>query len=344
MFIPDLYTDMLWVDRISSSLDGFKKVSGGGVAVCRCPICGDSKRHKSKARFYFYKSRSNTLNVDCKNCGYSKSFYNFMKEEFEGLFEEYKMEQVKAHIGYYEYNQPATSKPEPVEPPIVSHETISEPTYSMVPCLSLPETHPAIEYLRGRSMGNLELSRLFFADDFKQLASEISPTPLSDAFPTEGRIVIPFYDEDGNLDMVQGRALGKSGLRYISIKRSPEIDKVFGKNEIDKSKTVYVCEGPFDSLFVNNCLASCDSSLTRIPADVYIWDNEPRNPDVHHIMKKAIEDGKQVVIWPISPPHKMDINDMISGGLSRDDVMSIIKDNTYSGAQAMLKFYSWRKT
>lgn len=342
MFTPDLHTDLNWLSRISGSLEGYKRQSGSAVAVCRCPICGDSKKHKSKARFYFYKTRGKTLNVDCKNCGYSRSFFNFMREAFESSFDEYKMEQVKAQISYRDYSKKAdvevAKTPTPTNP--VTPTDVSD----MVCVTELPLTHPARQYLQSRAMSDVEMGRLFYTDHFKALASKISPTPLSSSFPDEPRIVIPFYSETGSLEMVQGRALGDSNLRYITIKAAPDIDKVFGKNEIDPTKTVYVCEGPLDSLFVDNCLASCDSALTRIEADVYIWDNEPRNPNIHAIMRDAILAGHKLVIWPISPDHKLDINDMIKGGLSRQDIMTIIRENTFSGNAAMYHFTKWRRT
>ena len=33
--------------------------------------------------------------------------------------------------------------------------------------------------------------------------------------------------------------------------------KVFGLEQIDKTKTVYVTEGPFDSTFIRNSIAMC---------------------------------------------------------------------------------------
>ena len=38
------------------------------------------------------------------------------------------------------------------------------------------------------------------------------------------------------------------------------MDKIFGLNRIDKSKPIYVVEGPIDSLFLDNCVAVAGSS------------------------------------------------------------------------------------
>lgn len=62
--------------------------------------------------------------------------------------------------------------------------------------------------------------------------------------------------------MVQGRSLiADHRLKYISVKTSDDIDKIYGKYELDTSKTTYCVEGPLDSLFIDNCVATCDANL-----------------------------------------------------------------------------------
>ena len=46
--------------------------------------------------------------------------------------------------------------------------------------------------------------------------------------------------------------------------------------------------------------------------------------------------------WPENNPYK-DINDMILGGISPEDIMEQIKENTCRGAEARLRFAEWRK-
>ena len=48
-------------------------------------------------------------------------------------------------------------------------------------------------------------------------------------------------------------------------------------------------------------------------------------------------------MWPNNLQYK-DINDMILGNLTIDEVMKIINENTYSKLSAKLKFNEWRKT
>ena len=73
----------------------------------------------------------------------------------------------------------------------------------------------------------------------------------------ESRIVIPMYDEDKNLIGFQGRALGKSFTKYITVMLDDEAPKAYGLDSIDKTSTVYITEGPFDSTFICNSIAMC---------------------------------------------------------------------------------------
>ena len=119
--------------------------------------------------------------------------------------------------------------------------------------------------------------------------------------------------------------------------------KIYGLDDVDKSKTVYVTEGPFDSTFISNAIALCgaDGNLDKwnINSSVWIYDNEPRNPEIVSRISRVIAMGQKVVIWPSSINEK-DINDMVLAG---HDVQRVIESNEYSGLEAKLKFTTWKK-
>lgn len=346
-FQPDYFTDLQWLSKISFRFDKFKTSSAtSNVFNCRCPICGDSEKSTRKARFYFY-TKQHSLNTICHNCGYSRSFWNFMSDVFPNEFPEYKRDQIKARLDGLVGTSKNRSTPTPSPTHSQTDETHQNEAQSVLEGVTritkLPDTHEAVKYLKNRGFGQEEMSRLFWSDDFKKTAQSVSSEPLSNEFPSESRIVIPFYDSGGDIEMIQGRSLSNNGLRYISIKKHPEIDKIYGKYEVDPTKTTYCVEGPFDSLFVENCLATCDSNLMRADADVYIFDNQPRNTEIVKLMEKTIQSGKSIVIWPTSPNGKEDINDMILSGMTKSDLMKTIKRNTMSGVKAKLAFMKWKK-
>jgi hypothetical protein len=343
MIHSKLHVDLGWLNKISINLERFKKIKTD-TYNCRCLICGDSKTRSNVTRLYFYAKKGN-LNVFCQNCGYSHSFFTFMKEIFPSHFEEYKRETM-----FDTFNQKTQRKTEinlqPRLPklPSVDNVKIEDFKRNMVSVLDLEESHPAKKMLRGRAFSETEMSRLYYTDDFKYLAQTLNEESTEKLRDGEPRIIIPFISPTGVVEMIQGRSLDKnSKLKYISIKRHDDVEKVYGLYELDKTKTRYCVEGPFDSLFVDNCIATCDANLTRVDADCYIWDVQPRNKDVCKYMEAAIESNKKLVIWPFSPSKKLDINDMIKAGVSRKEIMKVIKDNTFSGLTAKVKFMQWKK-
>jgi transcription elongation factor Elf1 len=348
---PKLHVDIQWMHKISLSLLLFRKVKTD-VYVCRCPVCGDSKNDKTKCRFYFYVKKG-ILKVSCKNCGYpspNSSFYFFMKDQFSEYFDEYKKDTLfdgftSYRSGKQESDIPSLgSKPsfnsEPNKP---SMTHISDFKKKVIPILNLSENHTAYQYLVGRKFQSSEMSRLYYTDDFKSISKIINEESSENLLENDPRIIIPFINENGYLEMIQGRSLKDSKMKYLSIKANNDIDKIFGKYEIDETETVYCVEGPFDSLFVKNCIATCDANLTKAKADVYIWDNQPRNKDVIRYMEKAIDENKNIVIWPNTPATKLDINDLMKLGLSKDNLMMVIKKCTFSGLSAKVKFMQWKK-
>ena len=102
-------------------------------------------------------------------------------------------------------------------------------------------------------------------------------------------------------------------------------------------------EGPFDSLFLENCVAMCGSDLDPRTCgwsdSVFVFDNEPRNKQITDRISNAISAGYKVVIWNTALKEK-DVNDMV---LSGHNVQNIVESNTHSGLTAQVKFQNWKK-
>ena len=210
----------------------------------------------------------------------------------------------------------------------------------LTPVSKLNKSHPAREYLLNR---RLPLEGLFWTDTFKEWTNSVKPDSFPDTNQDEGRIIIPFKDKEGRTFGYQGRSLVKTGLRYITILLQEDAPKIFGLNTVNYDKPVYVTEGPFDSLLLENSVAMAGADATHRSLDgcdcIWVFDNEPRNQQITDRISKCIDRGDKVVIWPSTLKEK-DINDMVLAGYQ---VQDIVQQNTYSGLAAKLKFNSWRK-
>jgi hypothetical protein len=214
----------------------------------------------------------------------------------------------------------------------------------------LPEGHFCLSYVKNRKLPKSSYDKLLFTSDYKRFVDALIPNHGKQLI-SDARLIIPFYNKDNELIAVSGRALETSDktLRYITIRTNDSESKlIYGLDRIILSQKVLLVEGPIDSLFLNNCLASGDANLEiaskNVPAKdiVLVYDNERRNREIVNMMQKAIKNVYQVVIWPDSIEGK-DINEMIVSGLSPDEIHEIISNNTFSGIQAQLKFNMWKK-
>jgi len=213
---------------------------------------------------------------------------------------------------------------------------------------ALPEEHPARAYILDRRIPEKFWNDIYYTDKFFDFLNADFPDhgKTEKEVPNDARIVLLYTDRGGYVTHVAGRAIDKSnGLRYVSIKVSDVDRKIFGAHRLDLSKPSYVVEGQFDSLFVDNCVASGDSNLLGV-VDYFatgdwtlIFDNEPRNKQIAKALEVAIDKGYKVVIFP-SDLEQKDINDMVLAG---HDVQALIRENTYKGALAMLRFQRWKR-
>ena len=318
--------DSKYIGMVSSRLQKFKRVKDN-LYNFRCPICGDSQKNKNKTRGYIYQVKNNT-NFKCHNCGASMSFNNLLKEIDVNLHKQYTLEKFK---------EGHTGKNFVVEAPKFE---FTKPIFKK--SINLPKASTnsfANEYLVNRK---IDPDKFYYADKFMEWTNTQKKT-FDTIKKDESRIVIPMYNESKNLIGFQGRALGKSFTKYITVMLDEEAPKVYGLETIDKKSPIYVVEGPFDSTFITNSVALCgsDGDLGYLKGSniIFVYDNEPRNREIVRRVEGCINRNEKVVIWPSNIVDK-DINDMVLAG---HDVMSVVELNTYSGLEAKIKFNNWKK-
>lgn len=333
-----LFIDKKYVSFISPKLDRFKQ-KGEYLWNFRCPICGDSSKNKYKARGYIYR-RKDSLFFTCHNCGASMSFGNFLKLVDPHYHKEYKLD--KYVSGNTKIVDQSSSTDWTKIIPVFTKK-INLPTIN-----SLPDKHIAKAYILARKIPEKYHGSVYYAEDFAAFLDQCFPNHGNKIPQNEKRIVVPFYDEKNILLGIQARALSNSAVRYITVKSDESYRKVFGLDTIDFTKRIYVVEGPFDSMFLDNSIALMDALLYRaitMVGDydyVFIYDNENRNKEIVRNMLKTVDLGKKICVWPKNIKPK-DINDMILSGYSASEIQAIIDANTFEGVRARLEIETWKK-
>ena len=320
--------DSKFIGLVSSRLLKFKRVKPN-LYNFRCPICGDSQKHKNKARGYLYGIKAN-VNFRCHNCGASMSFNNFLREIDHTLQKQYVMEKFKDGFAGVKGGS-AIEKPVGLK--------FEEPKFRQK--LDLPkasENLDAKKYLEDRK---LNPDKFYYTDKFKAWSNSQKQTFDSVKYD-EPRIIIPLFYKN-TLVGFQGRSLGPSKVKYITVMINDEAPKIYGLDDIQTRDSVYITEGPFDSTFISNSIAMCgaDADVRRWGVDdpIWIYDNEPRSHEIVKRISNTIDRGEKVVIWP-SKINEKDINDMFLAG---HDVQKLVESNVYSGLPGQLQFNTWKR-
>lgn len=338
-------TDRRYLFQISNRLERFTR-KGDDLYVFRCPYCGDSKKNKLKARGYIYRKKNDYF-FKCHNCKEGHNFDNFLKFVDPTIHNRYIMER---------FSQGENKKSNYEKPDI--KEAFKTDTYKKLNSVvnlpritDLPVDHPAAVYLRGRKIPENRLFDLYWAEDFFEFIKSLEVDKTEEQVGRKGRIVIPFVDRNGTLVYVQGRAL--EGIdRYATIRLDETAHKIYNLDKINLNEKVFVFEGPFDSMFVPNSVATADSNLESavkvlrelgVVNIVIVYDNEPRNKQIVKSIEQALEHGEQVVIWDDKIEQK-DINDMVLAGLEVNNIPTLLNEHTQTKLLGKLALSSWKRS
>lgn len=314
-----------YVGLLSTRLERYKQ--RGNAYNFRCPLCGDSQQDKVKARGYIYDYKGG-LKFHCHNCGADMSFDRFLEEIDPGLAAEMSLEKVRERRSGVAKFVDATPKKFDYQKQLDSLVTIAE----------LPDSNPCKQLCVQRLIPTSFHKTLYYAPFFKKFCNSIIPNKFDNVDYDEPRLVIPFIGTNGKMHALQGRSLDPNSKRkYIMIVVDEEVPSLYGFDRVNLSQQTYVVEGPIDSMFLNNCLATGGGDFhTRLTSLyrgrlVLVYDNEPRSRDMIRKMMKAIRAGYTICLWPEKLEEYKDINQMIQAGYSSDYIQYTIDQNLVSG-------------
>ena len=222
-----IFLDKKYINTVSPQLERFSWKKDD-LANCRCHICGDSQKNKTKCRGFFYQ-KNNSFFYKCHNCGFGSNIYNFLKEVSPSLCKEYSVEQFK------EKNITKTG-----EKKDLFQFKDSKPTFKKkdkvldkLQCLKdLPKDHPAVQFADMRQIPRQHFNLLYFTDDFGKFVRNSLDSNVF--IGRENRIVIPFFNSHGDVVAAQGRAINfkdeenaRQTAKYITIKADKSIDRLW---------------------------------------------------------------------------------------------------------------------
>ena len=334
-----------YIGLVSGKLRNYKRKSGNCYNFS-CPFCGDSTTDLRKARGYLYEKKGKTLYY-CHNCLITHGFDNFIKNIDYHLYSEYKLERLKDG-GHKPENKELDEFVAKLRTPVFLQ---SGPLKGLKKVSQLDPSDPVKRLVVGRKIPNPFHAKLFKCPKFFSWSNEVIPGKFDKAALKydECRLLIPFLNKNLELHAFQGRAVDSDAkTRYITIVNNEEFPKVWGLDQVDFKKKVYVTEGPIDAMFLPNSIATAGGDLASAVKDlprenmVIVLDNEPRSKETREKIDKAINQGYNVCVWPRNFEHK-DVNDAVMAGLSSEFVQYIIDTNTFRDLKAKLALNMWSK-
>ena len=291
--------------------------------------------------------KGTNLFYNCHNCGVGTSLGNLIKQVDPSLYKEFILERYKSgESGFSNFKAPTFDIPAPKFDKLTKEKNLEHAEWVS----KLPDEHFCSLYCTNRRFLSTMRNNLLFTPNYKKFCDALFPNHGKE-ITADARLVIPFYDKYNTLIGVSGRSLENSDykLRYVTLRSTNSQDKlIYGMDKVNTNELVKIVEGPIDSMFLSNCVASGDSALIQTAKlidaknKVLVFDNEPRNKEIVKLMLDAIKLNYNVVIWPDTIKGK-DINEMIMNGMTSNEIEEIISSNTFTGLRAQMKFISWKK-
>ena len=332
--IPEQYVvNVLYENIYKISYNKYNKSYNG----C-CPICKEGNSWGKKKRFYYIPDKELAY---CHNCGYSKKALTFITEVTNKSLHEI-INEVK------EFDIEILPIEEPKEVKKVIDKSLPED------CINLSDISQ-IEYYKDNAVVKTALQlirdRKLDKGINKPKTFYIS---LKDVVH-KNRLILPFYDENDDIIFYQSRGLTKKDLferpKYLSKVGAER--SLYGMQNINSNlDNVFIFEGPIDSYFVENGLATCgitersDKMFTSLQKEqinklnlyekIYVLDNQYCDKAALNKSIILVDNNEKVFIWPKELKRFKDFNDICVAG-NKDKIRpEFILKNTHSGLKAKL--------
>lgn len=351
---------MSWVDTkyiglMATRLDRYKQ-TGPTTHIFRCPYCGDSQKHTHKTRGYFYHIKDD-VRFKCHNCGESRSLRDFIKDICPDLYRGY----------LFDFFGPSTQAAKPLsEEKVPDAFKVSSKGMTLrfkkkegflsnfKPVAVLKPSNPGRAYVEKRMLPEKFWQSIYYVEDANDVFSRIDAYKHKEWKGQHDAIMVPFYsrEEDGFTTMfVQLRFLGDDPpIRYLTLELEGDI-KAWGLERVDPAKRVYILEGAFDAMFVENAVACAgadvgqlESYLRSIGCEdiVAVWDSDfAVNPDVRAKLENAVNNGMAVALIGPGLDGK-DINEAVQKGMNPTSVMAYLDSRVFKGLDAQLELARYK--
>jgi len=241
---------MIDLNRVSEFVyESFSKVSvsrNGTHWLCRCPLCGDSKKSKSKKRFNLDYNGGNPI-FHCFNCGESGSYL-----EIYSIIKGISINDAKKEL--FNYNSLIQRLSKRKREKVIKEINYETHNWIMDDCVTLTKNTHGILFQK-----YYDALKFFYNTRKIDTKYKIGIAYKGDY---RGRIIIPIYDENKDIVYFQARKIPGSDIepKY----KNPTLEKgeiLLNKNKFKKDKWIIVVEGVIDAFSIGDQGTACLGSF-----------------------------------------------------------------------------------
>lgn len=323
--------------------------------TARCPICGDSRYSKRKARLHLYQKNNVTL-VNCFNeCSVQNLTMNkFLKQFYPNLFQSYKDSKFSSNLSILRKNN-SSEKLNNLKSDV---NNFMNELKTLANFSENTECHKTFEtdLVKPNILFNLETFFIKSPKVYDYLETrnlECDPTLGefylgksinidSKIYPIDNYIVIPLYCGDKWYGFYSRSLKEHKFFTYMPDKNNGF--KLWNFYNLEPNKPVYVFEGIFDAMSarqsgIENVVACMGATppldllkdlQTKHNSEIIFCLDNDRTGFINSI--KYAKLNYKTVVWPDGLPK--DCNDML---LKNINIKDIILNNTFKGIQAEIK-------
>jgi hypothetical protein len=331
---------------LNGIVEGGVKESNGNFNF-RCPLCHDSKKSRMKRRGWVLLKEEREL-FYCFNCGASISFKRMLKENYPTLHARYvRNRDVKEEVlrlGRKDIKLVEQPTPKNDEVEIITDDFMANsfPLYDK----TIGSTGQPSTFKVDKNKLMLQYNALKYIVNRKLPKEYLNQMRICYKGKFANRLLIPYYNFDGEVYCFQGRTLtedNEKGVKYLTNKPEKN-NKIFRYYLSNPDEDVYITEGPVDSMFFDNGIATSgllrygtkefDQLDFKFKKRVWVFDRDKEG------LKEAVnyaDKGERVFCWPSDLKVK-DINELyVKKDLTKEELLDIVKKNIFTRFDAVIK-------
>ena len=304
-----------------------------------CPICKEGDSWGKKKRFYYIPNKELAY---CHNCGYSKKPLTFISD-----ITNKPLQDIIGEIKNFEVEIDDIIEETPQVRKTIDFSLPED-------CINLFDTNQ-VNYYKDNKIVKLALDVIKSRRLDKGINKPNAIYVTLKDIVHKNRLILPFYDKDQKIIFYQSRGLTKKDLyerpKYLSKVNSER--SLYGIHNLNVNlDNVFIFEGPIDSYFVENGLATCgitentDKMFTALQKEqinklnlyekIYVLDNQYIDKAALSKSIILVDNNEKVFIWPKELKKFKDFNDICVLGKKDKIKPEFILKNTYSGLKAKL--------